>query len=223
MSSRGSGSGLPFQSEGRARGSVLGRRWRERDGSRAVGKPDNTTLSHVVGADFCRLEKVAWSPRSRLQTALLRLNGPSIAKLLAQCRVWPSNEMVHSYGLAKSGPYSTFNMSRCRPAVAVSRPTPRLLRHRHPTSRDENHRAALPLRGGDFSLPRSEFRTAEASREKRQGMAGSCCKSRAETAPARFRSHLARSQLVKGCSYSGRSSDTARTHDWPSNWNLSAE
>lgn len=111
-----------------------------------------------------------------------------------------------------------------RPAFAVSRPTPRLLRHRHPTSKYENHRAALPFRGGDFSLPRSEFRTAEASREKRQSMgSGSCCESRAETAPARFRSHLEMSQLLKGCSYSGRSSDTARTHDCPSNWNLSAE
>src|ERR1700687_5900939 len=82
--------------------------------------------------------------------------------------IWPSNERVHSYGLAKSGPYSTFSRSRRRPAVVVSQPTPRLLRHRHPTSNDENHRAALPLRGGGFSLSRSEFRTAEASREKRQ-------------------------------------------------------
>src|SRR5271156_4740207 len=101
MSSRGTGSWPRFRSESRARGSVPGQRRRETDGSPAVGKPDNTTLSRVVWREFFWLEKVVWSPRSRLQTALLRLDGPSIAKLLAQCRVWPSNEMVHSYGLAK--------------------------------------------------------------------------------------------------------------------------
>jgi hypothetical protein len=163
MPSRGSGSWFPFQSEARSRGSVPGQMRRERDGSPAVGKPDNMTLSHLGRGNFCRLEKVACSPRSRLQTVGLLFNCPSIAKLLAQCRVWPSNEMAHSYGLAKSGLYSTLNTSRRRLAVAVSRPTPCLLRHRHLTSNDENHRAALLFGGGDFSLPRSEFRTAEAS------------------------------------------------------------
>jgi len=82
MSSRGNGSWLALRSERRARGSVPGGRQREKDGSVAVGKPDKTTLCDVVRGHFCAPGKVAWNPRPRLQTALLRLNCPSIAKLL---------------------------------------------------------------------------------------------------------------------------------------------
>jgi hypothetical protein len=46
---------------------------------------------------------------------------------------------------------------------------------------------------------RNSGQTIEASREKRQSMgSGSCYESGAETAPARFRSHLGMSQLLKG-------------------------
>jgi hypothetical protein len=81
MSSRGRGSWLALQSDGRELAFVPGNN-RRRGGATAVGKPDKTTLSELLRKDLCAPGRIARSPQSRLQTALPLLNRPSTAKPL---------------------------------------------------------------------------------------------------------------------------------------------
>ena len=88
MSSRGRGSWRALQSDGRVLAFVqvvIG----GRVGSKAVGKPDKTTLFNLVRRLFCAPGTIPRTPQSRLQTALLRLNRPSISKLQPNTLFWP--------------------------------------------------------------------------------------------------------------------------------------
>jgi hypothetical protein len=82
MSSRARRSWLAFRSDGRIRAFVLGS-----DGGRvrpkAVGKPDKTTISHLVRKYLRAPGKIARAGQSRLENLPLQLNSPDIANLPA--------------------------------------------------------------------------------------------------------------------------------------------
>jgi hypothetical protein len=143
----------------------------------------------------------------------------------AQYVVLPPNEMMHFQKLTKGGSYGAGNWTRRHPSLVASPPTPCLDPHSHLSRRDGNYRGVLPSTSGDFSFPRSELRTAETLREREtserrfagwlRSWGGACA--------CTFQIVLSNVQLLECCTLWGRSSETAKTQEWPSNWILSAE
>jgi hypothetical protein len=158
MSSRGRGSWPAFRSDRRLafvssdnRGTV---------GSKAVGKPDKTPLFDLVRKHFWAPGTILRALQSRLQTALLRINRPSIAKLQPTRRF----AVRGSCAFPKTCPGQARTVASIGPGFArhpFLPACPRLRAHRHLTHKGEYYRGALRSRSGDFSFSRSEFRTAE--------------------------------------------------------------
>jgi hypothetical protein len=129
-------------------------------GSKAVGKPDKTPLFDLVRKHFCAPGTILRPFQSRLQTALRRINRPSIAKLQPTRRLavrgngaFPRTCPGQARTVASIGPVLARHpfLSACSRQPA----------HRHLTHKGEYYRGALRSRSGDFSFSRSEFRTAE--------------------------------------------------------------
>jgi hypothetical protein len=153
MPSRGGGSRLPLLYGGRPpafaqdnEGGTVG--------AKAVGKPDKTTSPHPIRGLFCAPKTITRMAQSRLQTALLRLNSPNIAKLQTQYGVCRQMKWRICKYFADGG-WSV-------PSIWGRRHHARFLfPYRHLTCGDESYRGALRSLSGDFSFPRSEFRTTE--------------------------------------------------------------
>jgi hypothetical protein len=158
MSLRGTRSGPAFRSDGRGLAFVIGND-RGRVAPAAVGKPDKPTLFDVVRKHFWASETILWALQSRLQTVPLRINRPCIAKTPAQYVVLLSNQMVHFQKLAKAGPQEQLQLDRPHPKLAFPPHAHGCPRTVPLTLKRDSYRAALLSRSGDFSFPRSEFRT----------------------------------------------------------------
>jgi hypothetical protein len=182
MSSRGRGSWSAFRSDRRVLALVPGND-RGSVGSKAVGKPDKTPLFDLVRKQFWAPGTILRPLQSRLRTALLRINRPSIAKLQPKRRLavrgngaFPRTCLGQARTVASIGP--GFARHPFLPAF------PRLPAHRHLTHKGKHYRGALRSRSGDFSFPRSEFRTAERKVRTRSQRTES--ESGSRTALARF-------------------------------------
>jgi hypothetical protein len=153
MSLRGTRSGPAFRSDGRGLAFVTGND-RGRVAPAAVGKPDKTPLFDPVRKHFWAPGTILRALQSYLQTALQWINRSPIAKPPAQYDVCRQMK----WRICKDLPTVA---SQClqfgrRHRARFLFPIP------SSTRRDEYYRGALRPRSGDFSFPRSEFRTTEA-------------------------------------------------------------
>jgi hypothetical protein len=153
-------------------------------GSKAVGKPDKTTFLDLVRKQFWAPGTILRPRQSRLQTALLRINRPSIAKLQpTRCLAVRGNGAFPETCPGQAGTAASIGPVLARDPFLPA--CPRLPAHRHLRHKGKYYRRALRSRSGDFSFSRSEFRTAE--RKVRAGSPPTECESGSQTALARFR------------------------------------
>lgn len=152
MSSRGRGSWLAVRSDGSVLAFFPGNNCGG-VGSKAVGNPDKTTLFDLVRKHFWASEPNVRALQSCLQTASLRLNSPSIA----------NSSPIACFAVKRNGAYvktchgwqvGAFNWGRRHRARF-------LFPYRDLTRGNVYYRGAVRPKSGDYSFPRSEFRTAE--------------------------------------------------------------
>ena len=139
-------------------------------------------------------------------------------------RCFGLNETVHFQNLPRlARTVRSIGPALARLPFLLARP--RLPGHRHFKRKGEYYRGALRSRSGDFSFPRSEFRTAETLRERkvRARSRPTGCDYGDSDCTRTFQIVPNKVQLLECCAESGRSSETAKMQDRPSNWILSAE